>query len=196
MATVKPPENLSNIYRHFERSFMSPLIYFACRQLENGIQAIFGPTDPLLGAHIQSICEALDVPHVEARIDFEPAYKKFSINLHPSQQQLNNAIQDIMIFLNWTKVAIIYEEDYAFHTGGAGLFKLQDLVKSPPNSKTEMYIRQANPSTYRHVLKEIRQKEIYKLLVDTNPAHTNAFFRAVSPYIPHFRDPSGLNIST
>ncbi|KAK6633918.1 hypothetical protein RUM44_004525 [Polyplax serrata] len=154
-----------------------------CRQLENGIQAIFGPTDPLLGAHIQSICEALDVPHVEARIDFEPAYKKFSINLHPSQQQLNNAIQDIMIFLNWTKVAIIYEEDY-------GLFKLQDLVKSPPNSKTEMYIRQANPSTYRHVLKEIRQKEIYKLLVDTNPAHTNAFFRALIPgQVPPSRFP-------
>lgn len=42
--------------------------FSACHQLENGIQAIFGPTDPLLGAHIQSICEALDVPHVEARI--------------------------------------------------------------------------------------------------------------------------------
>ncbi|EEB18839.1 glutamate receptor, ionotropic kainate 2 precursor, putative [Pediculus humanus corporis] len=144
----------------------------ACRQLENGIQAIFGPTDPLLGAHIQSICEALDVPHMEARLDFEPFLKEFSINLHPSQQHLNKAFQDLMIFLNWTKVAIIYEEDY-------GLFKLQDLVKSPPNSKMEMYIRQANPTTYRHVLKEIRQKEIYKLLVDTNPVHTNVFFRAI-----------------
>lgn len=62
----------------------------------------------------------------------------------------------------------------------SGLFKLQDLVKAPPISKMEMYIRQANPSTYRHVLKEIRQKEIYKLIVDTNPDHTYAFFRAVS----------------
>lgn len=76
------------------------------------MQAIFGPSDPLLGAHIQSICEALDVPHLEARIDFEPVSKEFSINLHPSQEHMNRAFKDVMTFLNWTKVAIIYEEDY------------------------------------------------------------------------------------
>ncbi|KAG8321977.1 Glutamate receptor ionotropic, kainate 1 [Homalodisca vitripennis] len=86
----------------------------ACKQMEFGIQALFGPSDPLLGAHIQSICEALDIPHVEARIDFEPAFKEFSINLHPSQEHMNHAFKDVMTFLNWTKVAIIYEEDYGF----------------------------------------------------------------------------------
>lgn len=85
----------------------------ACRQLEFGVQAIFGPTEPVLGAHIQSICEALDVPHVEARLDLEPhAPKQFSINLHPGQQHMNQAFRDLMTFLNWTKLAIIYEEDY------------------------------------------------------------------------------------
>jgi ionotropic kainate glutamate receptor 2 len=80
--------------------------------MQFGIQAFFGPSDPLLGAHIQSICEALDIPHVEARIDFEPTFKEFSINLHPSQERMNHAFRDVMAFLNWTKVAIIYEEDY------------------------------------------------------------------------------------
>lgn len=84
----------------------------ACRQMEFGVQAIFGPSDPVLGAHIQSICEALDVPHLEARIDFEPISKELSINLHPSQEHMNKAFKDVMAFLNWTKVAIIYEEDY------------------------------------------------------------------------------------
>ncbi|XP_072156450.1 glutamate receptor ionotropic, kainate 2 isoform X2 [Bemisia tabaci] len=144
----------------------------ACRQMEHGIQALFGPSDPLLGAHIQSICEALDVPHMEARMDFEPSFKEFSINLHPSQEHMNHAFKDLISFLNWTKVAIVYEEDY-------GLFKLQDLVKAPPVTRTEMYIRQANPSTYRQVLKEIRQKEIFKLIVDTNPRHMYKFFRAI-----------------
>ncbi|RZF41428.1 hypothetical protein LSTR_LSTR000142, partial [Laodelphax striatellus] len=144
----------------------------ACKQLEFGVQAIFGPSDPLLGAHIQSICEALDVPHVEARIDFEPSFKEFSINLHPSQEHMNKAFKDVITFLNWTKVAIIYEEDY-------GLFKLQDLVKAPPASRTDMYIRQAGPGSYRQVLREIRQKEIFKLIVDTNPRHMSQFFRAI-----------------
>lgn len=80
--------------------------------MEFGVQAIFGPSDPILGAHIQSICEALDVPHLEARIDFEPLSKELSINLHPSQEDMNKAFKDLMTFLNWTKVAIIYEEDY------------------------------------------------------------------------------------
>ena len=80
--------------------------------MEIGIQAIFGPTDPVLGPHVQSICEALDVPHLEARIDLEPFSKEFSINLHPGQEYMNKAFRDLIIFLNWTKVAIIYEEDY------------------------------------------------------------------------------------
>lgn len=62
----------------------------------------------------------------------------------------------------------------------AGLFKLQDLVKSPPSARTEMYIRQAGPGSYRQVLREVRHKEIYKLIVDTDPAHMQQFFRAVS----------------
>lgn len=43
----------------------------------------------------------------------------------------------------------------------------------------EMYIRQAGPDTYRQVLRDIRQKEIYKLIVDTSPKHMSRFFRAV-----------------
>ncbi|XP_050301823.1 glutamate receptor ionotropic, kainate 2 isoform X1 [Anthonomus grandis grandis] len=144
----------------------------ACRQMEFGVQAIFGPSDPILGAHIQSICEALDVPHIEARVDFEPVSKQLSINLHPSQENMNKAFKDLMAFLNWTKVAIIYEEDY-------GLFKLQELVKAPGIVKTEMYIRQASPSSYRQVLREVRQKEIFKLIVDTNPKNIQKFFRAI-----------------
>ncbi|XP_076271919.1 glutamate receptor ionotropic, kainate 2 [Rhynchophorus ferrugineus] len=144
----------------------------ACRQMEFGVQAIFGPSDPILGAHIQSICEALDVPHLEARIDFEPMSKQLSINLHPSQENMNRAFKDLMAFLNWTKVAIIYEEDY-------GLFKLQELVKAPAAIKTEMYIRQATPATYRQVLREVRQKDIFKLIIDTNTRNIQQFFRAI-----------------
>ncbi|XP_070159838.1 glutamate receptor ionotropic, kainate 2 isoform X2 [Polyergus mexicanus] len=144
----------------------------ACKQLSRSVQGIFGPSDPLLGAHIQSICEALDVPHLEARVDFEPTFKEFSINLYPAPDNLNKAFKDLMSFLNWTRVAIIYEEDY-------GLFKLQDLVKSPPSVRTEMYIRQAGPRSYRQILREVRHKEIFKLIIDTDPAHMQQFFRAI-----------------
>lgn len=88
------------------------VIVAACSQMQFGVQAVFGPSDPLLGAHIHSICDALDIPHLEARLDLDTDIREFSINLYPSQHLLNSAFQDIMSFLNWTKVAIIYEEDY------------------------------------------------------------------------------------
>ncbi|KAH8385446.1 hypothetical protein KR009_008145, partial [Drosophila setifemur] len=140
-----------------------------CRQLEGGVQAIFGPTDPLLAGHVQSICEAYDIPHIEFRIDLEYDSKEFSVNLYPSHTLLTLAYRDLMFYLNWTKVAIIYEEDY-------GLF---NLMHSTAETKAEMYIRQASPESYRQVLRAIRQKEIYKIIVDTNPSHINKLFRSI-----------------
>ncbi|XP_017062609.2 glutamate receptor ionotropic, kainate 1 isoform X3 [Drosophila eugracilis] len=140
-----------------------------CRQLEAGVQAIFGPTDALLAGHVQSICEAYDIPHIEVRIDLENNSKELSINLYPSYTLLTLAYRDIMVYLNWTKVAIIYEEDY-------GLF---NLMHSSTETKAEMYIRQASPESYRQVLRAIRQKEIYKIIVDTNPSHIKTFFRSI-----------------
>lgn len=121
----------------------------ACKQIDFGVQAIFGPTDAVLGPHVQSICAALDLPHLEIRLDTEPRGdaldrgghdhdggsggsggggggsggragggsagrgppKDLSINLHPSQDVLNMAYRDLMRFLNWTKVAIVYEQE-------------------------------------------------------------------------------------
>ncbi|XP_004521949.1 glutamate receptor ionotropic, kainate 2 isoform X2 [Ceratitis capitata] len=143
-----------------------------CRQLELGVNAIFGPSDPLLAAHVQSICESFDIPHIESRIDYKASIKEFSINLYPSQRLMNLAHRDLMVFLNWTKTAIIYEDDF-------GLFNQQDLIRATTDLKIEIYIRQASPETYRRVLRAIRQKEIYKIIVDTNPAYINSFFRTI-----------------
>lgn len=146
-----------------------------CRQLENGpgvasatgfghtgasahlggVHALFGPSDPFLGAHIESICEALHLPYIQQRIDYHtsgdvaadaaaanrmgghrrqqqqqqrrpyttygrqppdggqpPVSSVFSINLHPSQRHINQAYYDLISYLNWTRLAVVYENDY------------------------------------------------------------------------------------
>lgn len=40
----------------------------ACLQVQHGALAIFGPSDQHLGAHVQSICDALEIPHLEVCI--------------------------------------------------------------------------------------------------------------------------------
>ncbi|EZA59401.1 Glutamate receptor, ionotropic kainate [Ooceraea biroi] len=144
----------------------------ACQQVKYGVQAVFGPSDPILGQHIHSICDALDIPHLEARLDLDAGAKEFSINLYPAQSLLNAAYQDVMEFLNWTKVAIIYEDDH-------GLVKLRELVRSPKIRDIEVNLRQADPDSYRQVLSEMKSKEIRNLIVDTRPEHMHHFLRMI-----------------
>lgn len=144
----------------------------ACKQITFGVQAIFGPFDPLLGSHIQSITDALDIPHLEARLDMEPQEKEFSINLFPSHLSLNQAYKDMIQFLKWKKIAIIYEEDF-------GLMKLQEIIRSPPDKSIEIYIRQGHPENYRDILKEVKYKEIFSVIVDTLPENMHLFLRCL-----------------
>lgn len=58
------------------------------------------------------MCDTLELPHIEARLDLSSETKRLSINLYPEHHLLNQAYSDVISFLNWTKMAIIYEHDY------------------------------------------------------------------------------------
>ncbi|XP_050440988.1 glutamate receptor ionotropic, kainate 2-like isoform X2 [Adelges cooleyi] len=145
----------------------------ACNQLNLGITTLFGPSNGYLASHVHSMCDALDLPHMEARLDLDNEPKRLSVNLYPAQNLLNQAYNDVISFLNWTKMAIIYEHDY-------DLFRMKDFMKSVPNKKpVDVYLRYATPETYRSVLSEIKNMEIYNMLVDTKSEHVNHFLRGI-----------------
>nr|QGW50282.1 gustatory receptor 27 [Chouioia cunea] len=77
-----------------------------------------------------------------------------------------------MAYLNWTRVAIVYEDDY-------GLVKLRELVRSRRSQDMEIYLRQADLDSYRQVLSEIKAKEIRNLIVDTKPGNMHHFLRMI-----------------
>lgn len=90
------------------------IVWKACYQVSSGVIAIFGPQDDKLGAHVQSLCDALDIPHIEYRPHNVPAIaniKEFSINLHPGAYAISQSLRLLVKFLNWTQVAVIYEDD-------------------------------------------------------------------------------------
>ena len=41
-------------------------------------------------------------------------------------------------------------------------------------------LRQASPDTYKDVLKEVKAKEFYNLVIDTKPENMNFFLKGVS----------------
>ncbi|XP_015787527.1 glutamate receptor ionotropic, kainate 2-like [Tetranychus urticae] len=144
----------------------------ACYQVGSGVSAIFGPQNPLLGNHIQSLCDALDIPHMESRVDLEPEIKEISINLYPNPVITGDALRDLIKYLNWTKIAVIYEQDLS-------LIKLQQLVKAPMPKSVQFIFRKTDPSQFRSILMDIRTRGIYSVIIDTKPEHLHLLLKAI-----------------
>ncbi|RWS23165.1 glutamate receptor: ionotropic kainate 3-like protein, partial [Leptotrombidium deliense] len=61
--------------------------------------------------HVQSICDALEIPHIETRLDFQLQRDDLSINLYPRPSMLARAYVDIVNAWGWKHFAIVYEEN-------------------------------------------------------------------------------------
>lgn len=67
-----------------------------------------------------------------------------------------------------------------FHLYAKGLVKLQDLIRAPTAKPMEVLLRQATADTYHEVLKEVKGKEYYNLVIDTRAENMPAFLKGVS----------------
>uniref|UniRef100_A0AAN0LHJ5 Glutamate receptor ionotropic kainate 2 n=1 Tax=Polyphagotarsonemus latus TaxID=1204166 RepID=A0AAN0LHJ5_9ACAR len=163
---------LPNVTLIYDIQYIPPVDSFhaskkACLQIATGVIAIFGPKDPELGVHIQSLCDALEIPHLEARLQNlgeRDINKEFSINLHPGSTAISESLRDLIIYLNWTKVAIIYEDDMS-------LIGLQELVKPSKLPKNLQFVfRKCNGDNFREILIDIRSRNIFSIIIDIRPS--------------------------
>ncbi|XP_037520935.1 glutamate receptor ionotropic, kainate 1 [Rhipicephalus sanguineus] len=77
------------------------------------IAGIFGPSSDVTSMHVQSICDALDVPHIEMRWDFQLQRDDLSINLFPKPAVLAKAYVDLIKTWGWNRFALVYEDHEA-----------------------------------------------------------------------------------
>ncbi|GFT00092.1 putative glutamate receptor [Trichonephila clavipes] len=82
-----------------------------CKLLEKGLSAIFGPQSEIPSMHVQSICDDLEVLHVQSRWEHLLNRDKLSINLYPNPSVINEAFVRILNLWNWRDFVIVYEED-------------------------------------------------------------------------------------
>ena len=92
--------------------------FTVCRQLQDGVAAIFGPMSRVSAAHVQSICNHMEVPHIQSKIDHMDGRKEgfysHSINLSPDQQTLGAALKDLVKTFGWTEFTILYEDNKGY----------------------------------------------------------------------------------
>ncbi|XP_064627648.1 glutamate receptor ionotropic, kainate 2-like isoform X6 [Lineus longissimus] len=132
----------------------------ACQQVNLGVAALFGPQQSHLAGHINSMCNAMDIPHLEARLETRTdSPPLFSVNLYPDVDFLTKAYIDVVKSFDWKKILVLYSDDY-------GLLKLQHFIRTPFNQEIEIIVRQVNRKNMRNVLREAEKHRMHSILAD------------------------------
>uniref|UniRef100_A0A8C6P5J2 Glutamate receptor n=1 Tax=Nothobranchius furzeri TaxID=105023 RepID=A0A8C6P5J2_NOTFU len=146
-----------NIFDGFEASRR------ACDQLALGVVAVFGPSHSSSVSAVQSICNALEVPHIQTRWKHPSVDNKdtFFINLYPEYTAIARAILDVVTFFKWRKLTVVYEDS-------TGLMRMQELIKAPAKLNLKIRIRQLTPGNQdaRPLLKELKKDREFFIIFD------------------------------
>ncbi|XP_068087327.1 glutamate receptor ionotropic, kainate 2 isoform X2 [Hyperolius riggenbachi] len=146
-----------NLYDSFEASRK------ACDQLSLGVAAIFGPSHISSTNAVQSVCNALGVPHIQTHWKHQLSDNKdsFYVSLYPDFSSLSRAILDLVQFFKWKTVTIAYDDS-------TGLIRLQELIKAPSRYNLRLKIRQLPIDTKdaKPLLKEMKRGKEFHVIFD------------------------------
>ena len=125
-------------------AFFSPFILVCALIHQRRIQGIFGPPYAELATLVQSISNHVDIPFIsvcsscydveslEEEISSEDEHQhkrsRMSINLYPSNHDLNMAFHNLTHQLQWTKFLVIYDTDSGSERHESSLNTLQLLA--------------------------------------------------------------------
>ncbi|XP_028612169.1 glutamate receptor ionotropic, kainate 1 isoform X7 [Grammomys surdaster] len=137
----------------------SQVLRIACDQLALGVAALIGPSHSSSVSAVQSICNALEVPHIQTRWKHPSVDNRdlFYINLYPDYAAISRAVLDLVLYYNWKTVTVVYEDS-------TGLIRLQELIKAPSRYNIKIKIRQlpSGNKDAKPLLKEMKKgKEFY-----------------------------------
>uniref|UniRef100_A0A3P8WSP9 Glutamate receptor n=1 Tax=Cynoglossus semilaevis TaxID=244447 RepID=A0A3P8WSP9_CYNSE len=134
-----------------------------CDQLALGVVAVFGPSHSSSVSAVQSICNALEVPHIQTSWKHPSVDNKdtFFINLYPEYTAIARAILDVVTFFKWKKLTVVYEDS-------TGLMRMQELIKAPAKLNLRIKIRQLTPGNpdARPLLKELKKDKEFFIIFD------------------------------
>ncbi|XP_016520850.1 glutamate receptor ionotropic, kainate 2-like [Poecilia formosa] len=146
-----------NIYDSFEASRK------ACDQLSLGVAAIFGPSHSSSANAVQSICNALGVPHIQTKWKHQVSDNRdtYYVSLFPDFSSLSRAILDLVHFFKWKTVTVVYDDS-------TGLIRLQELIKAPSRYNIRLKIRQlpAETKDAKPLLKEMKRGKEFHVIFD------------------------------
>ena len=89
LGQLGPPENRPPTRRHVPDRLCSKCMSSVCHLLRSGVAAIFGPQSGQTASHVQSICDTMEIPHLETRWDYRLRRESCLVNLYPHPTTLS-----------------------------------------------------------------------------------------------------------
>ena len=87
-------DNTTILSWEFKVCFPSIFVPTVCNALKSnkGLAALFGPQSGTTSSHIQSICDTLEIPHIETRWDYRLIRDDYSVNLYPHPRAIGQVM--------------------------------------------------------------------------------------------------------
>ncbi|KAK7863959.1 hypothetical protein R5R35_000076 [Gryllus longicercus] len=144
-----------------------------CKLVSTGVWAVFGPQKSQGSSIVQSMCDTMDIPHVQTRFDAYQRRTDILVNLFPHPSALGQVLVDIVIAFKWRSFTIIYEDDDGL-TRVTPLLSvhqvMQESHKKPVNHKlyTITLRRLSEDHDNRKLLREIKNSGDTDFIIDCN----------------------------
>ncbi|KAG8227033.1 hypothetical protein J437_LFUL013820, partial [Ladona fulva] len=131
-----------------------------CQLLGKGVAAIFGPSSDATSEDVESICDTMEVPHIETRWDLYQRRGTVLLNLHPHPAALARVYADLVRAWRWKSFTVIYEDD-------DGLVRLNELLKLYDPKGYTVTVRQLDHGdNYRKGLRKIKNSGETNIVLD------------------------------
>lgn len=132
-----------------------------CRMANQGIAAMFGPISSQTAAHVQSMCNAFEIPHLQWHWDARDTRDYFSISLYPHYLTLSRAYRDVIRYWGWERFTVLYEDN-------DGLTRVQEVLKAADEQPAMITVRklQIVNNDYVNLLKDLKDKGEYRFIID------------------------------
>lgn len=104
--------------------------FFAvCSLLRLGVAAVFGPQSAQISSHVQSICDTMEIPHLETRWDYKLRRESCLVNLYPHPTVLSKVtliyiIIYRIIVISYYRIMYIYMYNILIYIYGSSSYYL------------------------------------------------------------------------
>lgn len=146
-----------------ENTFVAGQI--VCDKALKGLAAIFGPESSDINEIIQSTSTSLQIPQFQTFWNPNWQQSPTTFNLHPSAGSLSQALATLVRDNDWKRYTVIYENE-------DGLLRLRESLKQrKPNDLTLTFRKLGPGPDYRSVLKQIKNSEDFRFILDCKADH-------------------------